>query len=487
MSIDIIGGGVAGITVETDPTALKLTGGAITGDLTVSQKVGIGGVVPIGSTNKLAVHDGNIVFSVGYGIAFGDGTTLTTAPTGGGGSETDPLALKIANNLSDILNTGTARTNLGLGTMATATASDYSTKTVADGLYYPLSGNPSGFLTTAPVTSVAGRTGVITLSNTDISGLGTMATASASNYSTKTVADGLYYPLSGNPSGFLTTAPVTSVAGRTGVITLSNTDISGLGTLAVVNDAPSDGSEYVRKNAAWSVVTGGGSSFITSVTSPLAVASGNLTVDLSAKADLAGATFTGSVSATGLTASNGNIVASIGSIQAPTGSVSARRFVGTPNAGTSALNIGTGGTETASTTAGDIWLPTGGTTINYRDGNGTWRNLLSNNVPASITVNNTNPALRITQTGLGHALLVEDSTNPDSTSFVITDLGRVGIGVNPFLYASTYSLNVNGSSVFNGAVDLTTQTVQTHTNAFTTYSNEIRININGVDRWIPFR
>lgn len=32
----------------------------------------------------------------------------------------------------------------------------------------------------------------------------------------------------------------------------------GLGGLATLNDAPSDGSEYVRKNAAWSVATGGG-------------------------------------------------------------------------------------------------------------------------------------------------------------------------------------------------------------------------------------
>ena len=54
-----------------------------------------------------------------------------------------------ANNLSDLTNFGTARTNLGLGTMAVATAADYSTTTVANGLYYPLSGNPSAFLTSA--------------------------------------------------------------------------------------------------------------------------------------------------------------------------------------------------------------------------------------------------------------------------------------------------------------------------------------------------
>ena len=55
----------------------------------------------------------------------------------------------------------------------------------------------------------------------------------------------------------------------------------GLGSLAVVNDAPSDGSQYARKNAAWEVVTTT-PDFISSVSSPLAVTTGNLTVDLSA-------------------------------------------------------------------------------------------------------------------------------------------------------------------------------------------------------------
>ena len=76
--------------------------------------------------------------------------------------------------------------------------------------------------------------------------------------------------------GYLTSAPVTSVAGRTGVITLSNTDISGLGSLAVVNDAPSDGSQYARRNAAWEAVAASGASVTISATAPVSPSSGDL-------------------------------------------------------------------------------------------------------------------------------------------------------------------------------------------------------------------
>lgn len=93
-----------------------------------------------------------------------------------------------------------------------------------------------GYLTSAPVTSVAGRTGAVTLSNTDISGLGTMATATATDYLSK----------AGNLSGLASTSTA-----RTNL---------GLGTISTFNDAPSDGSQYARKNGAWDVVTGGGGS-----------------------------------------------------------------------------------------------------------------------------------------------------------------------------------------------------------------------------------
>lgn len=47
-----------------------------------------------------------------------------------------------------------------------------------------------------------------------------------------------------------------------------------------------------------------------------------------------------------------------------------------------------------------------------------------------ITGSSTNPALRITQTGSGQAIRVEDSTNPDSTPFAVSQVGYVGIGTD---------------------------------------------------------
>jgi len=86
-----------------------------------------------------------------------------------------------SNNLSDLTSASTARTNLGLGTMATATAADYSTTTVANGLYYPLSTNPSGFITRASLTG----------------------------YATESWVTAGFYPLTGNPSGFITSSALT--------------------------------------------------------------------------------------------------------------------------------------------------------------------------------------------------------------------------------------------------------------------------------------
>jgi len=52
--------------------------------------------------------------------------------------------------------------------------------------------------------------------------------------------------------------------------------------------------------------------------------------------------------------------------------------------------------------------------------------------PATITANSTDPALKITQTGAGHALYVEDQSSDPSPSLVVNPAGLVGVGTaNP--------------------------------------------------------
>ena len=56
-------------------------------------------------------------------------------------------------------------------------------------------------------------------------------------------------------------------------------------------------------------------------------------------------------------------------------------------------------------------------------------NTFTANQIISVT-DNTNAALRVTQLGTGNALVVEDSTNPDSSSFVVDASGNCGIGTS---------------------------------------------------------
>jgi len=72
-----------------------------------------------------------------------------------------------------------------------------------------------------------------------------------------------------------------------------------------------------------------------------------------------------------------------------------------------------------------------------------------------ISVNSATDALRITQTGAGNALVVEDSANPDSTPFVVDASGNVGVGLTTpttqlqVYNATSSSLRVEGDSTTN--------------------------------------
>jgi hypothetical protein len=81
----------------------------------------------------------------------------------------------------------------------------------------------------------------------------------------------------------------------------------------------------------------------------------------------------------------------------------------------------------------------------YVDGTGN----SSFNGPVITNVSSTLPAMRITQTGTGDAFVVEDSTNPDTTPFVISASGSVGIGTT----SPSTNLNVYSATSANISVD----------------------------------
>lgn len=90
-------------------------------------------------------------------------------------------------------------------------------------------------LYTADVVSVAGKTGVVTLSAGDIGGLGSLATKSTVDYATEVTNKPTLPSKTSdltNDSGYLTSVPVSSVAGKTGAVTLTAGDVSGLAAIA---------------------------------------------------------------------------------------------------------------------------------------------------------------------------------------------------------------------------------------------------------------
>ena len=88
--------------------------------------------------------------------------------------------------------------------------------------------------------------------------------------------------------------------------------------------------------------------------------------------------------------------------------------------------------------------------------------------------NSTDPAVRITQTGTGHALVVEDSTSPDTTPFIITADGRVSHGSNsPWLdtyYAMRGAITTDATDIWGFSFNAVLPSNAT-TGAYSYFSN----------------
>ena len=114
----------------------------------------------------------------------------------------------------------------------------------------------------------------------------------------------------------------------------------------------------------------------------------------------------------------------------------------------------------ASAANGDLWISNAAAPkITYRTG-GINYNLAVlnqfNTFTGQMVINTTSSvaaALRVTQLGTANAIEVEDSTTPDATRFVVDQHGKVGIGVAP---DTTAALKVDTNGIMFG--DGTTQT-----------------------------
>lgn len=92
-----------------------------------------------------------------------------------------------------------------------------------------------------------------------------------------------------------------------------------------------------------------------------------------------------------------------------------------------------------------------------------------------VSVNSATDALRITQTGAGNALVVEDSANPDSSPFVVDAAGQVAIGsststAQSFRVAKAITGSATAFSIINQAAvqsDVTTTASMFYTGAAT--------------------
>jgi hypothetical protein len=363
-------------------------------------------------------------------------TGTPTAPTATLGTNTTQIATTafVLANASSGAAWGSITGTLSSQTdLQSALDAKLSTATAAT-TYYPLTGNPSGFLTSAPVTSVAGRTGAITLANTDISGLGTMSTATAADYSTTTVANGLYYPLSSNPAGYLTSSSLTGYATESFV-----TSQGYITSSALTPYAPLAGATFTGKVTTVASATGGAGLNLPHGAAPTTPVNGDIW------------TTTGNIQwrRNGGTQSLPNIGTS------NTFSAGAKQTV-SHSATTAGLNVGPVAGDPSTPANGDVWLNSTTNALNARVNGGTHQ---LNTVKAWVNFNGTGtPAIRgslnvssITDNGVGDYTVNLTTAIADTNYCVVANCSYTANGARGSIWAESYATSTTSTRIITSA------------------------------------
>jgi len=335
----------------------------------------------------------------------------------------DGRYLRQSNNLSDLGSASTARTNLGVystsqvDTALALKASDADLDLKAD-LFEPVF---SGKIQTPTIKNILNADLVIDSYND--TGAGTHYLHKFTPFDGKLVlatnGGGLTFPDGTTQSTAFTGSAATAWGTITGNLA-SQTDLAQI----LTGKANTVHTHAIGDVTGLQTALDGKAS--TSHTQAISTVTG-LQTALDAKANLAGATFTGKVNTT-------------------------------TTATTAPINLQPQGTAPNTTVAGDVWI--GNFNMFFRDANGNLRTIptqSTSNVFSSAQVIDTTastPGLRITQKGAGSALVVEDSTTPDSDALIVDANGNLGIGVsnNPgsIWTGSTYKMEVLGAAYVSG-------------------------------------
>ena len=461
-------GGVPALRITSTDTAPALLVEDSTNPDTTPFTISSTGRVGIGVT-----PDASVCLSLDTtGVKFGDGTIQTTAGGGGGGGGVTSVA-------------GTAPIASSGGTTPTisiATASSTTTGALSSTDWNTFNNKGAGTITsvtgTSPIASSGGATPTISIAAASTTGSGAVQLTDSTNSTSITTA--------ATPNSVKTAFDLAS-----GKVSKTGDTMTGSLVVAVNLNSPAVTITQTGLGEALRVednTTPDSTAFVVSTTGRVGI--GNVPDSIAAlHVDSGGIKFNdGTIQTTASTGGNPNLVTtdtrqtitgekviqalyettSTTSVTIPTSVPVSRTFTG----GTG-LNWVNGRAVSIKAVASILTWNMRGSVTSYDSSTGVMVvNVTSTNGSIGISYNNwiitqlsttALPALRITSNDSAPALLVEDSTNPDSTPFTISSTGRVGIGTTPH---SSVCLALDSTGVsFN---DGTIQTTAANLNVVTT-------------------